>query len=441
MVAANAMAFAQTRTEPTALALRSAGRADAQAFERLSYLCDRIGPRVACSEPFLKAVRWAESLFKTDGQEVVRLEPVTTQPWVRGRERAAMLAPVPYELPMLGLGGSVATPTGGLEAPVVLVRSIAELGPQVKGKIVLFAPNIPEGASGGERYGIYAPLRFRGASRAAAFGAVAMLLRTAPVHSLGTPHTGMLAYDPGQPKIPAATVACEQAEWMARLLAQGQEVRVHLEMEAHSAGSVLTANVVSEIRGSDRPDEIVLIGAHLDSWDIGQGAQDDGVGVVQVVEALRLLKAQGLRPKRTIRAVLFVNEEHGLDGGRAYAAAHGQEKHVAAIECDSGCGMPRAWSVAGTPEQTGWFLQAAAPLGLPVRLGGGGSDLDALEAHGVLVGEMGVDVPEYFDVHHTHADTLDKVDPKCLREGTGAMAALAWQLANALDAPLPGVRK
>jgi len=421
---ATSLVFAQA--DPAA-ALREAGRADALAWERLSYLCDRIGPRIAGSEPFLKAVRWTELMSKQDGLDV-RLEPVTTHLWVRGRERALMTAPVIRELPMLGLGDSVGTP--GLEAPVTLVRSIAELGPQVKGKIVLFDPVIPASANGGERYGIYAPIRFGGASKAAAFGAVAMLLRCAPVNSLGTAHTGMLHYDPTQPKIPAATVAMEQATWMSRLLAQGQEVRVRLEMEARDGGPVPTANVVSEIKGGEHPEQIVLIGAHLDSWDVGQGAQDDGAGVIHVMEAMRLLKASGLKPKRTIRAVLFVNEEHGLDGGRAYAAAHGREPHVAAIETDAGGGAPKGWDITGTPAQMGWFNQAAGSLGIPVRQGGGGSDVSPLAASGILVGEMRVDLPNYFDIHHTQADTLDKVDAQALKEGVGALAALAWDLSE-----------
>lgn len=168
---------------------------------------------------------------------------------------------------------------------------------------------------------------------------------------------------------------------------------------------------------------------------MGQGAHDDGTGVIHVIEAMRLLKASGLHPKRSIRAVLFVNEEHGSDGARAYAAAHGKERHVAAIESDAGGGPPKSWSVGGTPAQQEWFRQAAAPLGLPMRLDGGGVDVTPLQASGALIGEMGTDLPEYFDFHHTQADTLDKVDPQALREGVGALAALAWQLANAPEAP------
>ncbi len=410
--------------------LRQAGTTDPHAWERLEYLCDRIGPRIAGSSAFQKAVSWAEATFRADGLDNVRLEPVTTELWVRGRERAEMTAPVVHVLPMLGLGESVGTP--GMEAPVVVIRSFDELGPQVNGKIVLFNPAIPPGATGGERYQVYIPFRTHGASRAAAFGAIAALVRAAPVNSLATAHTGELSYDAGTPKIPAATLAPEYAQWIARLAAQGVEVRVRLEMEAHSGGSVATANVVGEIRGTAQPEQVVLIGAHLDSWDVGQGAQDDGAGVIQVIEAVRLIHELGVRPSRTIRGVLFVNEEHGTDGGKAYAAAHGAERHVAAFETDAGAGVPLDWSVSGTPAQVGWFLAASKPIGLPVRLGWIGTDVEPLaEGSGVLGATMRVDLPQYFDVHHTQADTLDKVDPQALRDGVGAVAALAWQLANA----------
>ncbi len=409
--------------------LRATAAADPLAWERLAHLCDRIGPRLAGSPAFQRAVAWGSATMREDGLDAVRLEPVTTELWVRGRERAVMTAPVVHELPMLGIGESVGTP--GVEAPVVVVRSFAELGPKVEGKIVLYDPVIPPEAGGGARYGIYFPFRADGASEAAAFGAVAVLVRAAPVHSLATAHTGMLRYDPAQPKIPAAIIAAEYAEWIARLARAGVEARVRLEMEAHSAGNVETANVVGEVRGAARPQEIVLIGAHLDSWDVGQGAHDDGAGVIHVLEALRLIKAMGVAPARTIRGVLFVNEEHGSDGGKAYEAAHKAEPHVAAYESDSGGGPPLELAASGTPAQLAWLLAAVKPVGLPLRFGGGGTDIEPIARDGVLAVGLRVDLPNYFDIHHTQADTLDKVDPQALRDGVAATAVLAWQLANA----------
>jgi hypothetical protein len=422
-------AAAKPAPRDLAAELRASAATDPLAWERLAHLCDRIGPRLAGSLPFQQAVAWGAATMREDRLDAVRLEPVTTELWVRGRERAVMTAPVVHGLPMLGIGESVGTP--GVEAPVVVVRSFDELGPQVKGKIVLFNPVIPPDASGGARYGIYFPFRAFGASKAAAYGAVAVLVRAAPVHSLATAHTGMLSYDPAQPRIPAAIIAAEYAEWITRLAQAGVEARVRLEMEAHSAGNVETANVVGEVRGAAKPQEIVLIGAHLDSWDVGQGAHDDGAGVIHVIEALRLIKALGVAPERTIRGVLFVNEEHGSDGGKAYEAAHKAERHVAAYESDSGGGPPIEMGVTGTPPQLAWFLAAVKPVGLPVRFGGGGTDIAPIARDGVLAVGLRVDLPSYFDIHHTQADTLDKVDPQALRDGVAATAVLAWQLANA----------
>jgi carboxypeptidase Q len=415
--------------DPALVKLREAAKADARIWERLEALCDRIGPRIAGSAPYQAAVRWAEAAFREDGQEGVRTEPVKVNLWVRGRERAAMTAPVQRELPILGLGDSVGSP--GIDAAVAVVRSFEELGPQVKGKIVLFDPPAPAGASAGALYGIFVRFRGRGASEAAGTGAVAMLLRSMPPVSLATPHTGAMRYDPAKPRIPAAAIASEYAEWIARLAAAGIEVRVRLEMEAHEGGIVDAPNVVAEIRGSEKPEEVVVIGGHLDSWDVGQGAQDDGAGVVEVIEALRLIRGLGTPPRRTIRAVLFANEEHGLDGGKAYAEAHKGEQQMAAVESDLGSGKPERWGIAGTPAQLAWFLTAAQPVGLPVEVGGGGADISPLAEQGILVAGLYPNAERYFEIHHTNADTLDKVDPTLLREGLAAVATLAWQLANA----------
>jgi carboxypeptidase Q len=414
--------------DPTLVKLREAATADTRIWERLEILCDRVGPRIAGSAPYQAAVRWAEAAFREDGQEGVRTEPVKVNLWVRGRERAAMTVPVQRELPMLGLGDSVGTP--GLEAAVAVVHSFEELGPQVRGKIVLFDPQPPAGASAGALYGIFVRFRGRGASEAAGAGAVAMLLRSMPPTSLATAHTGAMRYDPAKPKIPAAAIPSEYAEWIARLAAAGIEVRVRLEMEAHEGGTVEAPNVVAEIRGSAKPEEVVVIGGHLDSWDVGQGAQDDGAGVVEAIETLRLIRGLGTPPRRTIRTVLFANVEHGLDGGKAYAEAHKAERHMAAVESDLGTGKPERWGISGTPVQLAWFLTVAQPVGLPVEVGGGGADISPLADQGVLLAGLYPNAERYFEIHHTDADTLDKVDPALLREGLTAVATLAWQLAN-----------
>jgi carboxypeptidase Q len=409
--------------------LRAAALADELAWERLSYLCDRIGARSAGSDPFLKAVAWGQSMFRRDQLDEVMLEPVTTERWRRGRERLVVTEPVVRELPMLGLGLSVGTP--GIEAPVVVIKDLAQLGQQVKGAIVAFVPEVPAEASAGARYGIFGRYRRLGPSAAARHGAIAVLVRSAPLRSLATPHTGVLSYDEGVAKIPSAAISAEDGDWLARLAWNGVTIKARLEMEAAVVGPVETANVLGEIRGSEKPEEIVLIGAHLDSWDVGQGAHDDGVGVIHVIETLRLIKSLGLVPRRTIRGVLFVNEEHGLDGGKAYALAHENEKHVAALESDLGGGEPKVFGVSGTPEQTAWFLGLTAPTGLPVQLGGGGVDISPLTRRGVMSIGYYPDTTTYFDLHHTNADVLESVDPRLLRAGLAAIAVLTWQLATA----------
>ena len=254
--------------------------------------------------------------------------------------------------------------------------------------------------------------------------------------SLASPHTGGTWFKDGEPQIPAAAISTEHADLIARLAERGIPVRVRLEMGAHWEADQATHNVVAELPGRELPDEVVVIGGHLDSWDVGQGAHDDGAGIAQVIEAMRILASMD-PPRRTVRAVLFANEENGLRGGKAYFAAHGEERHVAAIETDLGGGWPLAWGATGTEEQLAWLGATAAPLGLPVSSPGGGADISPLKKSGTLVVGMRPDDSHYFDVHHTHADTVDKVDPASLREGAAAVAGLAWLLAEAPEAPMP----
>jgi len=260
---------------------------------------------------------------------------------------------------------------------------------------------------------------------------VAALVRSLATTSLATPHTGGTRYAEGVPPIPAAAITVEDAEWIARLVARGVTVRLRLEMGARTLPEVTSHNVLAEIRGCEWPEEIVLVGGHLDSWDVGRGAQDNGAGVVQVMAAMKLFRALPRPPRRTIRAVLFTNEENGLRGGKDYAARHGSELHVAAIETDLGAGRPLAWAAEGQPEALAWLRRIAAPVGLPVQEGGSGADTSPLAAAGVLGVGLRPEDEQYFAVHHTHADTLDKIDPAALAEGTAAVAGLVWLAANA----------
>ncbi len=404
---------------------------DHQAWLMLAELCDDIGARPAGSPALAKAVAWSVAKLADAGVDDVRTERVMVPVWSRGTESLEMLAPRPRTLPLLGLGGSVGTT--GVEAPVEVLRSFDELGPEVAGKIVLFNVPMLEGVPTIQHYGPAVDYRLNGASRAAEHGAVAVLVRSVTSRSLNTPHTGAMRYDPEQAQIPAASVTIEDAEHISRLVNRGIEVRLKLTMGAQMLPDAESHNVVAEIKGKEEPEEIVVIGAHLDSWDVGQGAHDDGAGVVEVIEAMRLIKALGPRPRRTIRAVLFTNEENGLSGGLAYAEAHPdnkQERHVAAIESDLGGGRPLAWSATGNDKDMAWVRKHGLAMGLPVMEGGGGADIAPLGERGTLIIGLRPDDSRYFDVHHTHADTVDKVEPAAIAEATAALAAMAWNLAN-----------
>ena len=407
---------------------------EGQAFDRLTEICDDVGHRLSGSEGYLKAVDWGAETFKEGGVPRVRTEPVMVPAWVRGDESAQMIRPRQLNLPMLGLGNSPGTP--GVQATVVVVRTEEEIDERVRGHIVLLQWEMARVSPAYKGYGGAVWARGRGPAEAAKHGAVGALVRSMTTRSLGSPHTGVTKFDDGAPQIPAAALATEQADMIARLVDRGIEVEVRLEMDAHWNADQATHNVVADIPGSEKPEEVVLIGGHLDSWDVGQGAHDDGAGVAEVVEAMRIL-ATLPRPKRTIRGVLFANEENGLRGGKAYFEAHGEETHVAAIETDLGGGWPLAWSATGSDTQLAWLGKQAAPLGLPVSSPGGGADISPLKQTGTLVVGLRPDDTHYFDVHHTWADTLDKVDPDSLREGAAAVAGLAWLLANADEAPGP----
>ena len=408
-------------------ALQRAALTDELYMQRLEVLSDDVGARLAGSPALARATEWAERTLREDGHVNVRREPVAVPVWVRGEERLEVLAPAWRPLAVLALGGTVGT--SGVEAPVVVVSSFEELSPAVAGKIVLFNVPMSPALPAIEQYGAAARYRADGAAQAAGHGALAVLVRSVAARSLATPHTGGVVYRPGVPRIPAAAITVEDAGWIARLAARGIEVRVRLELGAHSLSDAISHNVLAEIAGAERPDEIVVVGGHLDSWDVGQGAHDDGAGIVQAIEAMRLIRQLGLRPRRTIRAVLFANEEYGLSGGKAYAAAHAGERHVAALETDLGGGRPRQWGATGTPEQLAFLARVAAPVGVPVGAGGG-ADISPLGAHGVLLIGLYPEDGPYFEVHHTHADTFDKIDPVEAREGLAAVVGLVWQLAN-----------
>jgi Zn-dependent M28 family amino/carboxypeptidase len=339
-------AAAPGRTEDVAVSYRETSRqilaralADEGAWKKLEHLTTQIGHRLSGSAGLEKAIAWAHEAMTAEGLDGVRLQPVKVPRWVRGRESLRVVSPVPRELPMLGLGMSVGTPAQGITAPVVVVRhedELAALGREkVEGRIVAFAPDW-------EGYGRTVRFRSAGASLAAKLGAMAALVRSATGTSIGSPHTGSLTYAEGIPRIPAAAITVEDALWLRRMAKAGETVTVSLQMEARLEGEADSANVIAEIRGRETPDEVVVMGGHYDSWDVGQGAHDDGCSAMAAWQALTLLKELGLRPRRTLRVALWTNEENGLNGGRAYHAALGGAfaSHVAAIEMDGGCERP-----------------------------------------------------------------------------------------------------
>jgi len=419
--------------DPVLARLLNAARSSGLPYARLAVLCDRYSRRFAGTQALVDAATWARGVWERDGV-TVRLEPVNVRHWVRGAESLKMSAPFTRDLAVLGLGGTV---SGSVDASVVVVHSFDELGPHVKGKIVLYDVVMPEGVPSIQHYGSTVPYRTQGAVNAAKWGAVASLTRSVTQRSLYTLHTGAMHYEDGVPKIPSAAITGEDASFIARLVASGTEVKLSLKLQSEDLAPVPSWNVVGEIAGVSP--EVVLIGGHLDSWDVGQGANDDGAGVVHVIEALRAIQAEvnatGVKPARTIRGVLYANEEFGLDGGKAYEIAHGLEAHLAGMETDLGSGVPLAWEAKGTPAQMSWLASVLSPLGMPIEAGGGGADISTMEPHGMLLTGLHPDDSHYFDFHHTNADTYDKIDPVALAEGAAAVTGWTWLMANAPPAP------
>ena len=393
--------------------------------------------------------------FEADGLEV-RKEAVTVPRWVRGPAKARVYGPYERDLQILALGGSVSTPKKGMRAPLVVVDNFEQLdalGSKVAGKIVLY--DVPF-----TTYGETVQYRRSGAARAAEYGAVAALIRSVSPTSLYTPHTGNMGLDDGIPPIPAAALTLEDSAWLNRLSKSGVAVEMHLNIQAKMEKDAISHNVIAEIRGRELAEEIVVSSCHIDSWDVGQGAHDDGAGCVMVMDAARLIKALPEAPRRTIRFILYTNEENGLQGGTQYAAKHADEiaNHVAAIEADSGAGIPyglgldlrlpeeelRPQKIDEIIKSLGVLEQALAPYAAenePVLGPGfGGADIWPLMAKGVLGFGLRHDMTDYWPIHHTEADTFDKIDPELLVRNTAFMAISTYLLAE-LDWAIPRERE
>ena len=412
---------------------------DSSAYALLEELCDVAGARLSGSANYELAVEWAIDRMTDAGLVNVRREPVLVPHWERGDESAWLLEPHQSRLTMIGLGGSVGTPQGGVEADVLAVSDFDELearADEAAGRIVLFdAP--------WEGYGRTVQYRVRGAIAAAKHGAVGCLIRSVTPARDCTPHTGVMSYDEGDtiPRIPAAALSVEDAARLHRQFDRGLPVRVRLEMAAEWHDSVLSANVIGELTGREHPEEIVVVSGHFDSWDAGCGAHDDGAGCVIAMEAAALLQRMGLQPRRTIRVVLFADEEMTQTGGKAYAADHADElaNHVAAIESDSGGFPPRGFTVNGDSLSIAKLAELTKPLesfgAASVTAGWDGVDISFMADAGVpLIGHR-TDNPDYFTYHHSPSDTIDKVDPADLQQNVAVVAALLWALAES-ETPL-----
>jgi carboxypeptidase Q len=406
-----------------------------EAWQRLAYIGDTFGNRLSGSPNLDAAIKWAVDEMKRDGLENVRSEPVKVPHWVRGRESLEIVAPTPQPLVVLGLGNSVGTPAQGIEADLVVVHSFEELDAardRVRGKIVLF--NVPF-----TNYGDTVRFRGSGASRTAALGGVAMLVRSVGPAGLRTPHTGALNYTEGQPQIPAAAVTTEDAARLQRMADRGTPVRLKLTMEAHFLPDADSANVIGELRGREKPDEVVVVGGHFDSWDVGTGSTDDGGGCVVTWEALRLMKRLNLRPRRTVRVVLWTNEENGGRGGLAYRDQHQAElgNHIMMLESDGGVFRPRGFGFSGNDAARAKVRDIATLLtGIQanwVGPSGGGADIGpSVQQGGIPAMALEVD-GNYFLIHHTPADTVDKIDPMDVARSAAAIAVVTYVVADMPD--------
>ncbi|WP_026999569.1 M20/M25/M40 family metallo-hydrolase [Eisenibacter elegans] len=402
----------------------------------LEHLCKKIGHRLSGSPQAAQAVEFTKAVMDTLGLDRVYLQEVMVPHWVRGEASVEVVGGPSFKT--LALGNSVGTGGQPITAEVVEVKSFEELSVEkVSGKIVFYNYAFDQRfIETGTGYGDAVKYRVNGAAEAAKMGAVAVVIRSVSTANDDEPHTGTTRYQEGIRPIAALAIGNTSADQLTGMLRKNPRLKLKVYSEAEMLPDVRSYNVIGEIRGSTYPDEIIVVGGHLDSWDVGEGAHDDGAGCVQSIEVLRLFKALDLRPKRTIRAVMFMNEENGLRGGQKYAqeAAQKNEKHIAAIESDAGGFTPRGFTV-DNGEQAVAAMQAWLPLLQPysidnIRVGGGGADISPLRPQGTVLIGFRPDSQRYFDYHHTHIDTFDKVNQRELQLGAAAMAALTYLLSE-----------
>lgn len=401
-------------------------------------LTTEIGPRLAGTPQEAAARDWALAKFKEIGLQNVRVENFTIPGWIRGVETASIVSPNPQQLFITSLGGSVATPPSGIEADIAYFPTFEDLeaAPMggLEGKIVFISGRM-EKAPDGAGYGPANRKRRSGATEAAKRGALAVVIRSVGTDSHRFPHTGQMRYAEDVKKIPIAALSAPDADQLERTLARGGDLRLKMTLTPKAVGDLPSGNVIGEIVGTERPDEIILIGGHLDSWDLGTGAVDDGAGIGISAGAAQLILSRGLKPKRTIRVVAFGAEEVGLLGGYAYVKANQDSlpKHMLASESDFGAGPVyeiRSGVKGGSGEAV--LKEIADALGLPMsaKATNGGPDIGPMFNEGVPAMRLQQDGTDYFDLHHTPDDTFDKIDPEHMAQNVGAFAAMSWIAAN-----------
>jgi len=412
-----------------------------QIYKNEEYLCKKIGARLSGSANAEKAVQWTYNLMKSYGFDTVYLQDVMVSHWVRGEKEVGKVigqnSKEGATVDIIALGGSIATPKDGMAAEIVEVKDFDELkklGEKgVKGKIVFYNhPFDVKMIMPFQMYGEAAKYRFNGPSEAARYGAVASIVRSMTNYVDDFPHTGAMGYNDSLPKIPACAISTQDAEWLSEALKKDNKSKFFLKMNCESLPDVKSYNVISEIRGSEHPEEIIVVGGHLDSWDLAEGASDDGTGVMQSIEVLRVMKKIGVKPKRTIRAVLFMNEENGLKGGKEYGeqVQKKKEKHILAMESDAGGFTPRGFTMTmpeDKKEKIRKWKDYFYPYGAyDFTRKGGGADISPLEKQGVPVMELSPDNQRYFIIHHTSRDTFEQVNERELEMGAIVMTMMVY---------------
>ncbi len=434
--------FSQNDDEKQIKAIYDKALTNGKAYDWLNHLSNQIGGRLSGSVQAQQAVDYTKAQLELLGLDKVWLQPVMVPKWVRGIPEFAYLETKPgltTNVPICALGGSVATPDGGLKASVVEVQGIEDLeklGKEaIQDKIVFYnRPMDPTKMNTFSAYASCADQRYSGAAEASKYGAVGVIVRSLNLRLDDYPHTGSMAYGniPVNQRIPAAAISTKGAELLSTTLKLNPDAKFYFKQNCKQLDDVMSYNVIGEITGSTYPDEIMLVGGHLDSWDLGDGSHDDGAGCVQSMDVLRLLKETGYKPKRTLRVVLFMNEENGLRGGKEYAkvAQSKKEKHIFALESDSGGFTPRGFSIDADPENLkqiqGWRSLFEPYLIHLFQEGGSGADIGPLKNDGIVLVGLRPDSQRYFDHHHAENDTFEHVNKRELELGAATMASLVY---------------